>query len=199
MHIVTHPRTDGNGTVDQIFVPFHEKIVNDYGKLRKIVEGFQALGRKVVLTIGSWDGLHIGQVRYMIRARAAGSILIVGFDTDRAIKLYKGESRPIVPQDERAEMLSYIPAADFVTPIDDVDDRGRWQYGLLKEVKPDLFVAVVDSYPEEQLEDIRSHGAEVIVLPRQAETSTSAVIGKLVKERILAFADRLEGDIVAKR
>ena len=195
----THPRVNGDDVVDPLFQRYQEKIVMDYSKLRKMAEGFQALGRKVVVTIGSWDGLHIGQVRYLLRARAAGDLLIVAYDTDRAIKSYKGSSRPIVPAIERAEMLSYIPGVDFVTSIDDVDEQGHWQYELLKVVKPDIFVAVVDSYPDQQLQDIRDHGLEVIVLPRQADTSTSAVIAKLVKERIMLMADGVADEITSKR
>ncbi len=195
----THPRVNGDETVDPLFQRYQEKIVMDYDKLRKVAEGFQALGRKVVVTIGSWDGLHIGQVRYLIRSRAAGDLLIAAYDTDRAIKSYKGPSRPIVPEIERAEMLSYTPGVDFVTCIDDVNDKGEWQYELLKVVKPDIFVAVVDSYPESQLNDIRSYGLEVIVLPRQADTSTSAVIARLVKEKILQMADGVADAITSKR
>jgi D-beta-D-heptose 7-phosphate kinase/D-beta-D-heptose 1-phosphate adenosyltransferase len=188
----THPRVSGNGNVDPLFQQYEEKFVLDYSKLQKIAEGYQALGRKVVITIGSWDGLHIGQVRYIIRARAAGNLLIVAFDTDRAIKLYKGPLRPLVPQEERAEMLTYLDAVSFVTAIDDVDEQGRWQYELLKVIKPDVFVAVVDSYPKEQLNEIQSFVKEpVVVLERQADTSTSAVIAKMMKESFLMSKDDL--------
>ena len=193
----THPK-NGTGT-DPLFKVYHEKIVLDYERLRKVVAGFQALGRKVVLTIGSWDGLHIGQVRYIVRAKAAGDLLVVAFDTDRAVKAYKSPHRPIVPEAERAEMITYLKEVDFVTAIDDVDEDGHWQYGLLKTVKPDVFIAVVDSYPESQLNDIRSFGVEVIVLPRQAEDSTSAAIGRIIKAHLLPALDEVIGHVAKKR
>lgn len=188
MVIKTHPLSPTGG-VDPLFRSYAEKMVLDYSKLAKIAQGYQALGRKVVATIGSWDSLHIGQVRYLIRARNSGDMLVAAFDTDRAIRLYKGPNRPLIPEGERAEMLTYYPEVSFVTAIDDVDEKGRWQYGLLEAIRPDVFVAVVDSYPEEQLAQIRQYCQEVIVLPRQAETSTSAIITKMLKVHFEEFLD----------
>ncbi|OGG92730.1 hypothetical protein A2609_01355 [Candidatus Kaiserbacteria bacterium RIFOXYD1_FULL_47_14] len=195
----THPRIE-SGEVDPIFKSFHQKVVLDYEKLRKVVEGYQAVGRKVVVTIGSWDGgIHIGHARYIIRACAEGDILIVALDSDRAVKLYKGEYRPITPENERAELLTYLEQVSFVTCIDDVSDTGWWQCGLLEAVRPDIFVAVEDSYPEEQLAEIRQYVSKVVVLPRQAETSTSAVIGQIIKGHFLpAFQEVLYGTMERK-
>src|SRR5437016_3797836 len=109
-----------------------DKIVGEYEKLARAVEGLRAINCKIVLTIGSWDLLHIGHVRYLLKAESYGDILLVGVDTDRAIKFYKGDLRPIVPQEERCEMLSYQSCVDLVTLLDDVDEKGMWQYDLLK-------------------------------------------------------------------
>lgn len=161
------------------------KIVTDYATLAKATEGMRAIGRKIVVTIGSWDLLHIGHVRYLIKAKSHGDFLVVGVDTDRAIKLYKGPLRPVVPQDERSEMLTYQTPVDLVTLVDDVDDTGAWQYGLVKAVRPDVFVAVEDSYPESQLAELRKYAEQVIVLPRQAKnTSTSRMIQDTVKKHL---------------
>ena len=168
----------------ELVIP-QQKIVNNYNTLAKVAEGFKAINRKIVLTIGSWDLLHIGHVRYLLQAKARGDILIVGVDTDRAIKYYKGPLRPIVPENERMEMLSYQACVDFVTRLDDVDDKGRWQYELLKKIRPDVFVAVVDSYPKKQLDDIKKYCKELVVLPRQAEnTSTTRMVQDTVKKHL---------------
>jgi rfaE bifunctional protein nucleotidyltransferase chain/domain len=162
-----------------------QKIVPDYETLAKAMDGLRAVNYRVVLTIGSWDLLHIGHVRYLMRAKEYGDVLVVGVDTDRGIKLYKGDLRPVVPQDERSEMLSYQGCVDFITFIDDIDDRGAWQYELLKKIHPDVFVAVEDSYPEKQLQEIRPHCGELIVLPRQAEnTSTTRMIQGTIKKQL---------------
>jgi len=162
-----------------------QKVVKNYEALEKVVNGFRAIDQKIVVTIGSWDLLHIGHVRYLLRAKSQGDILIVGVDTDRAIKFYKGPLRPIVPENERMEMLSYQSCIDFIVRLDDVDTKGRWQYKLLKKTKPDVFVAVEDSYPKKQLEDIKKYCKKLIVLPRQAEnTSTTRMVQETVKKHL---------------
>lgn len=161
------------------------KIVLNYDKLTKVTEALRELGHKIVLTIGSWDLLHIGHVRYLIKAKGYGDILVVGVDSDRAIKLYKGPLRPIVPQDERIEMVSYQTCVDYVTSIDDVNEKGSWQYELIKRIQPDVFIAVEDSYSQEQRKDIEQFCSQLIVLPRQAEnTSTSKMIQETLKKHI---------------
>lgn len=161
------------------------KIVLDYDKLARVTEALRELDRKIVLTIGSWDLLHIGHVRYLIKAKSYGDILVVGVDSDRGIKLYKGPLRPIVQQDERIEMVSYQTCVDYVTNIDDVDEKGAWQYELIRQVRPDVFIAVEDSYSEQQRKDIEQFCGELIVLPRQAEnTSTSRMIQETLKKHI---------------
>lgn len=162
-----------------------QKIVHDYDTLAKAIDGLRAVNYRVVLTIGSWDLLHIGHVRYLLRAKECGDVLVVGVDSDRGVKLYKGELRPVIPEVERCEMLSYQSPVDFVTLIDDIDQNGAWQYELLKKLKPDVFVAVEDSYPKEQLEEIQRYCTELIVLPRQAEnTSTTRLIQGTIKKQL---------------
>lgn len=161
----------------------HEKkIINDPEALAKIIAGLKAQGCKIVVTIGSWDMLHVGHVRYLMKAKEQGDVLIVGADSDRAVKIYKDPSRPMVCEAERLEMLSYLECVDFVLSVDDVDGQGAWQYGLIKLVQADIFVAVEGSYPDEQIVDIKKYCAEVRMLPRQAETSTSNIIHKVMKE-----------------
>ena len=138
--------------------------------------------------------LHIGHVRYLNMAKEYGDVLVVGVDSDRGIKAYKGPMRPVVPEVERAEMLSYQGCVDFVTAIDDINEKGEWQYELAKAIKPDVFVAVVDSYPQEQLAEIQKHCKELVVLPRQAEnTSTSRLIQGTIKKHLDEMYKLIEG------
>lgn len=161
------------------------KIIEDYGALTAFVTGLRAVQRRIVATAGSWDLLHIGHVRYLQRAKDYGDILVVGVDTDEAIRLYKGPLRPVVPYAERCEMLAYQACVDLVVPLADVDERGRWQYGLVKAIRPDVFVAVEDSYPPEQIDELKKYCRDVTVLKRQAEnTSTSNLIQNAVKKHL---------------
>jgi D-beta-D-heptose 7-phosphate kinase/D-beta-D-heptose 1-phosphate adenosyltransferase len=161
-------------------------VVCDYGKLKEIIDAHKTLGHKIVCTVGSWDMLHIGHLRYLIKAKQEGDILVVGADSDRAIKLYKkNKLRPIIPEKERMEMLEYQDCVDYVTLVDDVDGDGAWKYGLLKKITPDVFVATTDSYPQKQINDIKKLVKKVIVLPRQGKsTSTSQIIERNIKTYI---------------
>lgn len=170
-----------------------KKIVPDYGTLKTYVEALRALKAKIVTTLGSWDLLHVGHIRYLLRARSFGDVLIVGTDTDDAMKRYKGPLRPILPQTERMEMLSYLSCVSIVTPVADIDENGKWQYELLKVVRPDTFIAVEDSYPEEQRADIRRFCGELVVLPRQAEnTSSSNIVQVILKQHLLHMLSTVE-------
>ena len=161
------------------------KLIENYEDLEHITKALRLTKQKIVMTIGSWDLLHIGHVRYLRAARNHGDILIIGVDTDETIKYYKGPLRPVVPYEERCEMLTYQACVDFVSGIYDVDENGKWQYGMLEKVRPDVFIAVEDSYPPEQIEDIKKYCNEVVILPRQAEnTSTTKLIQHAVKKHL---------------
>lgn len=168
-------------------------IVSDYSELKKIIDAHRILGHKIICTVGSWDMLHIGHLRYLMKAKEQGDILIVGVDSDRGIKLYKKNPlRPVIPQDERMEMLKYQECVDYITLVDDIDDAGKWQYGLIKIVTPDIFVTTVDSYPKEQLQDIKLYAKEVLTFPRQAErTSTTEIIERMVKTHLEAVLSNI--------
>ena len=169
------------------------KIVHDYEKLSRLTNALKELDHRIVVTIGSWDLLHIGHLRYLIKAKEYGDTLVVGVDSDRAIKLYKDELRPIVPAIERTEMLSYQSCVDYITLIDDVNDKGKWEYGLIKTIRPHVFIAVEDSYPEKQLQDIRELCTELVVLPRQAKnTSTSKMVQDNLKAHLAYFMRQLK-------
>lgn len=161
------------------------KHVQDYEALARVIDGLKQLKYKVVVTIGTWDLLHIGHVRYLRNAKSRGDVLVVGVDSDSTVKRYKGSLRPIVPYGERCEMLTYQTCVDLVTPIDDVDKKGIWKYGLIKRIKPDVFVAVENSYSKRQISNIKKYCKEIVVLPRQAEkTSTSQMIQYAVKKHL---------------
>src|SRR3989338_5131109 len=76
---------------------YGSKFVPDYNRLVKIVEAWRVLGKRIVVTIGTWDMLHIGHLRFLNRAKRCGDVLVVGADSDEAVKRYKGEHRPITP------------------------------------------------------------------------------------------------------
>lgn len=169
------------------------KVILDLKELGEKTRAHKTLGHKIICTIGSWDMLHIGHLRYLNKAKENGDILIVGVDSDRGIKLYKNPLRPIIPEKERMEMLSYQDCVDYVTLVDDVNEKGEWMYELIKEVPVDAFVAVSGgSYTEEQKKEIAKY-CELQVIPRQAEsTSTTDIIQNIIKSHLLEMVSNLK-------
>ena len=163
-----------------------DKIVRNYKDLKSKILAHKTLGHKIVCTIGSWDMLHIGHLRYLNAAKERGDVLVVGVDSDRGVKSYKGEKRPIIPEDERMEMLCYQSCVDYVTVVDDIDSKGAWQYKLIQNIPADKFVVVAgNSYTNEQKKYIQKF-CELVVLPRQAEnTSSTDIIQNVLKKHLI--------------
>lgn len=86
-------------------------------KLKKLLKELVAArkrGRKVVFTNGCFDIIHAGHVRYLKKAASLGDILVIGLNSDKSVRVIKGEKRPIVPESERAEVLSALSSVDYV-------------------------------------------------------------------------------------
>lgn len=169
-------RSDGNGPILKDDAVFGGKIVPDNERLEEIVRSCKSLGLRIVLTQGSWDLIHIGHARYMCEAKKHGDILVVGVDSDEKIRIRKGPDRPIVPQQERLEMVSHLRYVDFVA-LKRHDDP-KWN--LIKLVRPDVLVVTKrQEYTEKQIAELKKYCGEIIQLESQATTSTSAKIRDL--------------------
>lgn len=168
-------------------MPHSAKVIPDLASIRKLVIQYRQAGQKIVLTQGSFDMIHIGHGRYLEKAKQQGDILIVGVDDDVKVKERKGPNRPVVPQEERLEMLSYLKSVDHVTlkPA----DAPKWQ--LIKAVKPDVLVATEDTYTDAQIEELTKWCGKILVLKAQATTSTSAKLRRLQIGFFKTFSDRL--------
>lgn len=92
----------------------HQKILNR-DELAREVRRRQAVGERGVFTNGAFDLLHLGHVHYLQEARSLGDFLILGLNSDASARLLKGPGRPLVPQDERAEILAALTCIDYVT------------------------------------------------------------------------------------
>ncbi len=153
----------------------HQKIAKNYQEVASLVKNYRQQKQKIVLTQGSFDMLHIGHGRYLDQAKKQGDILIVGIDSDAKIKQRKGPSRPVVPQEERMEMLSYIASVDHVV-IKEVD-APHWE--LIRVVKPDVLIATSGTYSDDDLVKLKNWCGVIKVLEPQATTSTSAKLRRL--------------------
>jgi D-beta-D-heptose 7-phosphate kinase/D-beta-D-heptose 1-phosphate adenosyltransferase len=168
-----------------------QKIVANYSDIAKLVKQYRQNQQSIVLTQGSFDMVHIGHGRYLEKAKKHGDVLIVGVDDDAKIRMRKGEGRPIVPEKERLEMLSFFASVDHVVlkPV----KAPKWQ--LIKLIKPDVLIATADTYTQPQIKQLKQICGRVVVLPYQATTSTSAKLRRLQLDFVNRFSDLLSHKI----
>src|SRR6185503_7286556 len=145
-------------------------------QLLGVRQGLRAEGKRLVFTNGVFDLLHVGHVRYLAEARALGDALLVAINSDRKVRELKGDGRPIVNQDERAEILSALRYVDYVTIFDDISPRS-----LIAKLLPDVLVKGGDYNLDEihGREEVQAGGGKVVALPFVEGSSTSGMIEKM--------------------
>lgn len=151
---------------------FDDRYIKNSETLKKLVSHLKGLGLKIVLTQGTFDMVHPGHARYLEKAKEHGDFLIVGVDSDEKVRYRKGPERPLIPQAERMEMVCHLRAVDVVF----LKEKGAPKWSLTKLVEPDVLIAVEGTYDEKQIKSLEEYCGKVVVLKRQAETSTSAKI-----------------------
>ena len=147
----------------------HEDLLRERASLR-------AAGKIVVFTNGVFDLLHIGHVRYLSQARDLGDVLIVAINSDRCVRELKGADRPIIDQDERAEILAALRSVTYVTIFDEISPRA-----LIGKLLPDVLVKGGD-YALDEIhgrEEVEAAGGRVVSLPFVEGESTSAIIDRM--------------------
>jgi len=141
-------------------------------------------GERIVFTNGCFDLLHAGHVRYLQQARQLGQCLIMGLNSDESVRRLKGADRPIIPENERAEMLAALECVDFVTIFDEDTPEA-----LLELLKPDVLAKGGTTPVVVGRDIVEGYGGEVLTLDPVEGTSTTAII-----ERILDNHDaKVEG------
>ena len=148
-----------------------EKLVIGLGKARES-------GQKIVFTNGCFDILHVGHVRYLAAARREGDLLVVGLNSDASVRTIKGDQRPLVAQDQRAEVLASLSCVDYVVVFDAPDPAA-----LIEAVAPDVLVKGAD-WAEENIvgaDFVKSRGGKVVRVTLVPAASTSGIIEKIVE------------------
>jgi D-beta-D-heptose 7-phosphate kinase/D-beta-D-heptose 1-phosphate adenosyltransferase len=151
------------------------KILHTLEALQTFVQTQRASGKRIVLTQGSFDMVHIGHARYCQEAKTFGDVLIVGVDNDEKVRARKGPDRPVVPEDERMEMLTYFSSVDGVV----LKPLNAPKYHLIKAVRPDVLVATEETYTSDHIQQLDKWCRKIVVLKPKATTSTSAKIRRL--------------------
>ena len=132
----------------------------------------------MVFTNGCFDIIHAGHVRYLKKAKALGGILVVGLNSDSSIKKIKGETRPIVKQKDRAEVLSALTSVDYVVIFNDPTP-----IKLIEAIKPDVLVKGADwkrgSIVGEEI--LKTYKGKIARIKLAKGRSTTDIVGKILK------------------
>ena len=143
-----------------------------------LVRRLQRRGRRVVFTNGCFDLLHAGHVALLEAARDLGDFLIVGVNTDRSVRGLKGAGRPIVPLDERMEILAALRAVDCVVPFDEPTPAR-----LIERLGPDVLVKGAD-YRSKAIvgrDAVESRGGRVVTVPLRRGLSSTDLIRRALR------------------
>ncbi|MDQ6694005.1 MAG: adenylyltransferase/cytidyltransferase family protein [Chloroflexota bacterium] len=134
--------------------------------------------QRLVLTNGTFDLLHIGHVRYLAAARDLGDILIVGINSDASVRSYKGVGRPVVPQDERAEIVAALRCVSYTVIFEELTATH-----LVESLQPDVYAKGGDYgaggkvLPE--TEAVHLYGGSIEIIPFEHGHSASELIKKV--------------------
>jgi rfaE bifunctional protein nucleotidyltransferase chain/domain len=148
-------------------------------ELKEIIRSLQHQGKKVVFTNGCFDILHPGHVRYLERARSEGDILVVALNSDSSVRRIKGEHRPVMAEQERAEVVAALACVDFVTLFEEVTPKE-----IIDDLIPDVLVKGGD-WPVDQIvgrQTVEANQGRVLSLPFEQGYSTSRIIDRILQK-----------------
>jgi rfaE bifunctional protein nucleotidyltransferase chain/domain len=133
-------------------------------------------GKRVVFTNGCYDLLHPGHIRLLEQARSLGDVLVLGLNTDASVRCSKGADRPILTEEERAEIALALEAVDAVTFFDEETPRG-----LIAELLPDVLVKGADwSHFVAGREEVEAAGGRVEMIPLEPGYSTTNIVERIL-------------------
>ena len=147
---------------------------------RRFAAAARAAGRSVVFTNGVFDLLHPGHVRYLQQAHALGDLLIVGLNTDRSVRTNKGPERPIVSQDDRAELVAALACVDAVTIFDE-----DTPHDVIADLQPDVLVKGADWAADAIVgrDIVEARGGRVVRVAIEPGHSTTSIVERIRRSR----------------
>jgi rfaE bifunctional protein nucleotidyltransferase chain/domain len=150
------------------------------GELRRQVEKWRRAGERITLANGAFDLLHVGHVRYLRGAKALGGKLVVAVNSDESARTLKGEGRPVLPANERAEIVAALEDVDAVTIFPELD-----VLAVIREIRPDIHAKGTDytaeSVPERDA--VAEYGGRVEIVGDPKQHSTSELIRSRLSPR----------------
>jgi D-beta-D-heptose 7-phosphate kinase/D-beta-D-heptose 1-phosphate adenosyltransferase len=147
-------------------------------ELIRLVAREKAAGQRVVFTNGCFDLIHPGHVRCLAEARALGDLLVVAVNSDRSVRGNKGLERPLVPENDRAEVMAALASVDYVTIFDEPTPRD-----LIARVLPNILVKGADWALDQVAgrEEVEAAGGRVASIPLAAGYSTTNLVERIRK------------------
>jgi len=142
-------------------------------EVRERVEQWRNAGERIILANGNFDLLHVGHVRYLRGAKELGGKLVVAVNSDESVRALKGNGRPAMPAEERAEIVAALADVDAVVIFSELDVRA-----LIHEIRPDIQAKgtdyTTDSVPERDA--VAEYGGRVAIVGDSKNHSTSEII-----------------------
>ncbi len=153
---------------------YEEKKI-DPRDLPRLVSDLRKQGKTIVTLNGSFDLMHAGHLHMVYEASQQADVLIVALNTDRSIHAYKSKDRPIIPLENRLQMMAALECVDYVTWFDETDPRA-----ILSIIKPDVH-ANGSEYGQNciEAEIVREHGGKIHIVSLIPGLSTSQIIEKI--------------------
>ncbi|MHB8660852.1 MAG: adenylyltransferase/cytidyltransferase family protein [Minisyncoccota bacterium] len=182
----------GTATYEDRYFPDHKELV-------EVLTDLRSHGCVIVFTTGVWDLFHIGHGDYIQKGKDEAAklypdvehiVMVVGVDTDALTKKRKGPQRPIVPEDERCRVLSHLRSVDIITPQYELNQL----YSIVKPHVQIVSTSTKDLPPD--LEVAKGNCANLVPLPPQAETSSSARIRRLAVDGSIEMLERLRAKLL---
>src|SRR5437667_2902915 len=171
-----HPRQDRIESREEII---REKILGRE-QLRQRAAEWRAAGESLILANGGFDLLHVGHVRYLHAAKQLGGRLIVAVNSDESMRSLKGQGRPLIPAEERAEIIAALADVDAVVIFPEPDVRR-----LIHEIRPDIHAKgtdyTVETVPER--DEVLAYGGGVVIVGDPKDHSSTEIIRSRLEAR----------------
>ena len=148
----------------------------DRNTLKNKLEALRKEGKKIAFTNGCFDILHVGHVRYLREAKKAGDILVLALNSDSSVRTIKGEERPLVCEEDRAEVLAALEFIDFITIFPE-----STPLELINHLKPDILIKGGD-WAEDKVvgrDEVKKWGGRVAIIPEVEGKSTTNIVEKI--------------------
>ena len=156
-----------------------EKILNRE-QLKQRVAEWRAAGESLILANGGFDLLHVGHIRYLHAAKQLGGRLIVAVNSDESMRSLKGQGRPMIPAEERAEIIAALADVDAVVIFPELDVRR-----LIHEIRPDIHAKgtdyTVETVPER--DEVLAYGGRVAIVGDPKDHSSTEIIRSRLEAR----------------